>query len=175
MKFYYAFLFFILWSCTPLKQAQFNPIPNEKLVHIQAQPQGNSDTDYTQIYGCVKEYKNEEPVLFGSIAIYKNGVLIQGTETNFDGEFHLKPFELDSTANYTIEFSYLGFYALTIDDFPLKKGFNYELECSLAASGITLDGLYCPSSYEVPLIQMDNTTSGQIITSEQIKHRTRGW
>ncbi len=159
-----------LSSCSITKPDRPNPIPNEELVHIQAIPLSDTTSTFIQIYGCVKEYRSGEPVLFGSVAMYKNGVFKQGAETDFDGQFSLKSFDWDSTATYAIEFGYVGFYTVKIDDFPLQNGVNYELECSLSAEAPILEGPYCPS-YRVPLIELDNTTSGQIITSEQIKNR----
>ncbi|MCB0660125.1 MAG: hypothetical protein KDC04_04275, partial [Saprospiraceae bacterium] len=43
----------------------------------------------TTIEGKVKDVKTKEPILFGTIALYRGGVLITGTETDLDGNYFI--------------------------------------------------------------------------------------
>ena len=46
-------------------------------------------TAQSSLEGKVIEAESGEPVIFGNVAIYKNGVLITGTETDFDGNYSM--------------------------------------------------------------------------------------
>ncbi|RME08971.1 MAG: hypothetical protein D6816_04955, partial [Bacteroidetes bacterium] len=59
----------------------------------------------TSLKGQVTDADNGQPILFGTVALYKNGVLITGGETDFDGYYSIT--ELDP-GTYDVEFSYTG-------------------------------------------------------------------
>lgn len=59
----------------------------------------------SQIQGLVNEDETGEPVLFATVSLYKYGVLLTGTQTDFDGQF----FFYDVTpGTYHVEVSYVG-------------------------------------------------------------------
>lgn len=158
-----------------VKKSTICPIPNSYLVAVLPVPKQDSVTNTTRIYGTVKEYTAKELVLFGGIAVYKNDTLLTGNETNMDGQFSVELKNIDQTANYRVEFSYLGFYKLKIDSLTFEQGFNYEFDCLLVEKNIisfsTIEVTKCDFS---PIIEADNMTKGQIFTSEQIKHSATG-
>jgi hypothetical protein len=43
----------------------------------------------TTIEGKVTDAKNNESIIYGTIALYRGGVLITGTETDADGNYFL--------------------------------------------------------------------------------------
>ena len=171
---YLSFVCVLLWSCDTVKQAQstYQSISLEELIFIQAHSVGDNTSNVTQIYGCLKEKESNDPVVFGSIAVYKNDTLVIGTETDWDGHFSFELTDWDSIVNYSIEFGYLGFYHLRIDSLPLKQGFNYELNGFLVLAPIRIK--HFGRWYYPPVYEADNLTSGQIFTSEQIKRRATG-
>lgn len=135
-----------------------------------------ADTNQVVFSGWVAELETDDPVLFGSVAIYQGDRLIKGLETDFDGRFYYQLHQAFDTLTYALEVSYLGMNSLRIDNLKLVQRDSTYLSVKLGkdSSVKLLDGPLCPS-FRVPLIQHDNTTSGQTFTSDQIRRSaTRG-
>jgi len=105
-----------------------------------------------------------EAVLFGNVALYKDGVLISGGTTDIDGNYNLG--NLDP-GTYDVEFSYTGLQTQRIADVIVFAGKANKLDATLT-SGVLLNEVVVVD-YKVPLIEQDNTTSGGTVTSEQIR------
>lgn len=135
-----------------------------------------ADTNQIILLGLVTELETDDPVLFGTVAVYENDRLVGGTETDFDGHFYYQLKQIQDSLTYTLEFTYLGMHSMRIEDFKLAQGDSSYLVVKLGHDedfGKHL-GPFCPS-WRVPLIEQDNTTSGQTFTSDQIRHSpTRG-
>ena len=106
-----------------------------------------------------------EAVLFGNVALYKNGVLISGGTTDIDGNYNLG--NLDP-GTYEVEFSYTGLQSQKIQGVIVYAGKANKLDATMA-SGVLLDEVVV-IDYKVPLIEQDNTTQGGTVTSEQIRN-----
>lgn len=120
----------------------------------------------TSLSGKVTDAATQDPVLFGAVAIYQNGILKSGTETDFDGNYN---FSNLAPGTYDIEFSYLGYQTLRIEKVMVFEGKDNKLNAELENSrGILLEEVVV-RSYKVPLIEQDNITSGQTLTTEQIR------
>ncbi|MEM1214883.1 MAG: carboxypeptidase regulatory-like domain-containing protein [Bacteroidota bacterium] len=120
---------------------------------------------YTSLAGKVLETGSGEPVLFGSVALYQNGVLVRGTETDFDGNFS---FTNLAPGWYDVECSYLGFATSRLEGVLVQKHSETNIELSLEPAG-TLLGEIVVVAYSIPLVEQDNTTQGGTITSEDIR------
>ena len=79
----------------------------------------------TSLYGKVTEEDSGEPVLFGNVAIYKNGVLITGVETDLDGNYSFSNID---PGTYDVEVSYVGFQAQRITDVKVFAGKANKLD-----------------------------------------------
>ena len=108
---------------------------------------------------------NGEPVFFGNVALYKQGVLIRGGETDLDGNYVIG--NLDP-GTYDVEFSYTGLQSKKYEGVIIYGGKTNKLNADLA-SGVLLDLDVEVIAYEVPLVEQDNTTQGGTVTSEQIR------
>ena len=106
-----------------------------------------------------------EAVLFGNVALYKNGVLLSGGTTDIDGNYNLG--NLDP-GTYEVEFSYTGFQSQKIQGVIVYAGKSNKLDATMT-SGVLLDEVVV-IDYKVPLIEQDNTTQGGTVTSEQIRN-----
>lgn len=106
-----------------------------------------------------------EAVLFGNVALYKQGSLIRGTDTDLDGNYILG--NLDP-GTYDVEFSYTGLQSKKYEGVIVYAGKSNKLDASLS-EGVTLDIGIEVIAYEVPLVEQDNTTQGGTVTSEQIR------
>lgn len=121
----------------------------------------------TSLSGKVTDADSGEAILFGSVAIYKNGVLVTGTETDLDGNYNFSNID---PGNYDVEVSYVGYQSQKVTGVQVFAGKANKLDIELGGSGgIVLDEVVVVE-YKVPLIEQDNTTSGAVITSDQIKN-----
>ncbi len=116
----------------------------------------------TSLKGQVTDADSGQPILFGTVALYKNGVLVTGGETDFDGYYSIT--ELDP-GTYDVEFSYTGYQTQRIEGVAVLEGKANVLNAQLSA-GITIDVVTV--TWKKPLIEQDNTTQGQTLTSEEI-------
>ena len=118
----------------------------------------------TSLYGKVTDYSGE-PVIFGSVALYKNGVLTTGAETDFDGNYNFPNID---PGTYDVEVSYVGYSPKRIQGVKVSAGKANKLDVELDSDAVNLDEIVVVD-YKVPLIEQDNTTSGSYITSSQIR------
>lgn len=122
-------------------------------------------TTETSIEGHVTHAETGEPVLFAQVALYKNGVLTTGTETDFDGNYRIS--NIDGGI-YDLEVSYIGYASHRVTDVLVKGGevkrVNFQLE-----EGIQLECVQIVE-YKKPLIDIDNTSSGSVLTAKDIRN-----
>jgi len=107
-----------------------------------------------------------EPIIFGSIALYKNDVLITGTETDTEGHYALHQI---GAGTYDLEASYVGYSTKRIEGVKVIAGKTNRLDITMSSDGVTLDEV-AVVDYRVPMVEQDNTTHGQTIRSDQIRN-----
>ncbi len=117
----------------------------------------------TSLKGQVTDADNGQPIIYGTVALYKNGVLVTGAETDFDGYYSIT--ELDP-GTYDVEFSYTGYQTQRVEGVAILEGKSNILNVQLQP-GITIETVVV--TWKKPLIEKDNTTQGQILTSEEIQ------
>lgn len=117
----------------------------------------------TSLAGKITDEETGEPMLFSTVALYKSGVLISGTETDFDGNYSFSNID---PGTYDVEASLVGYQSVRTTDVKVLAGRSNKLDIQLGA-GVTLQTVEV-KSYRNPLIEQDNTTSGAVITSDQI-------
>lgn len=121
----------------------------------------------TSLSGKVTDQETGEPILFGNVVLYKNGVFITGTETDFDGNYSFSSID---PGTYDVEVSYVGYQTQRTTGVKVLAGKSNKADIKLnSGGGVVLDEIVV-TEYKVPLIEQDNTTSGGVITSEQIRN-----
>ncbi len=118
----------------------------------------------TSLQGKVTDAESGEPIILGTVALYKNGVVVTGTETDFDGFYSIN--ELDP-GTYDVVFSYTGYTETRITGVGVSAGKANRLDAKMSA-GVTLEEVVV--KYERPIIHQDNTTQGSTLSSEQIRN-----
>ena len=118
----------------------------------------------TSLEGKVTDAASGEAILFGTVALYKNDVLISGTETDLDGNYFFS--NLDP-GTYDIEASYIGYTAQRQVGVVINAGRTNRLDFSIS-EGVLFEAVEIVA-YKVPLIEIDNTTSGATVTAEAIR------
>ncbi|MCB0582360.1 MAG: carboxypeptidase regulatory-like domain-containing protein [Phaeodactylibacter sp.] len=120
----------------------------------------------TTLSGKATDAITGEPVIFAAVALYKQGVLIAGTETDFEGNYAFSPIE---PGTYELEASYLGFAKKRITDVKALAGKANRMDMEMSFEGIVLETIVV-TEYKVPLVEQETCYSNCYITSEQIRN-----
>ncbi len=109
------------------------------------------------LQGNVTDMATDEQVLFCNVTLYQDGKVITGTQTDFDGNYLFENLE---KGNYELEAFYLGYERKVIPVVINKDTLVQDIELNESYEFICVG----PSViHNPPLIDLDNTTSGQII------------
>jgi hypothetical protein len=119
----------------------------------------------TSLQGKITDAESGESIIFCNVALYRNGVLVVGTETDLDGNYSIS--NLDP-GTYDLEASYVGYQTQRMVGILVSAGRVNRADITLS-QGVVLDEVIV-TDYKVPLIEQDNTTSGGVVTSEQIRN-----
>ena len=114
----------------------------------------------TTLYGKITDQESGEAIIFASVALYKNGVLYTGVESDFDGNYSFSNID---PGTYGVEVSYVGYASQKIDAVIVKAGKANKLDIQMTTKGVVLEEIMV-TDYKVPIIEQDNTTSGSVIT-----------
>ncbi len=121
----------------------------------------------TAIAGKVTDANDNGAELIGANLVFKkNGNFITGVSTDFDGNFKVN---LDP-GTYDVTITYLGLDDLQINGVVAKAGQTTDLPVEMGGNGGIILGEIVVKEFRVPLIDKDNTTSGQTITSKEIRN-----
>ena len=118
----------------------------------------------TSLEGKVTDAATGEAILFGTVALYKNDVLITGVETDLDGNYFFSDID---PGTYDIESSYIGYTPQKQVGVIVKAGRTNRLDFAIS-EGVLMDAVEIVE-YKVPLIEIDNTTSGATVTAAAIR------
>lgn len=112
--------------------------------------------------GKVTDANTGEPILFGDVVVYRNGALITGEQTDFDGNYIISPMD---PGTYEIVFKYVGYTDVKVEGFIVLADKEMILDASIS-KGVSLECVVV-RAYKVPLIEQDNTTQGASIMSKK--------
>jgi outer membrane receptor protein involved in Fe transport len=120
----------------------------------------------TTIEGKITDAKSGEPILLATIALYRGGVLITGTDTDFDGNYFMSDIQ---PGTYDMEASYVGYAAQRQTGIVINAGRTNRVNFQLSDDAVLLDLGIEIKEFRVPLIEIDNTTQGKTITADNIR------
>ena len=121
----------------------------------------------TSLSGKVTDETTNDPLIFGTVGLFKNGVAITGTETDLDGNYLFSNID---PGTYELLVSYTGYQQKKVESLVILAGKSNRLDVQLSnEGGVNLQEVLVVE-YRAPLVEQDNTTSGGVITSEQIKN-----
>ena len=118
----------------------------------------------TSLEGKVVNAETGEPVDFATVAIYRNNVLIAATDTDLDGNYF---FSEVTPGTYNVQASLIGFATKRIDGVLIGSGQVTRVNIQLNSDSQLIDVIEIVE-YKVPLIQLDQTTTGTTITAQSI-------
>jgi len=116
--------------------------------------------------GKVTDEETSEPMISATVVLFKNDVQITGTITDLDGNYSFS--NLDP-GTYDVQITYTGYTDVKTTGVQVLAGKAIKLDVEIT-EGALIDIGIVVKGYRVPLIQQDNTTSGGVITSDQIKN-----
>ena len=121
----------------------------------------------TSLEGKVIDEETNEPILFGTVALYKNGNLITGTETDLDGNY---VFSNIDPGTYDVEVSYIGYQTIRETGVSVFAGKSNIADIKIGTGGGILLEEIVVREYIAPLFEKDNTTQGGVVTAEKIRN-----
>jgi hypothetical protein len=104
-----------------------------------------------------------EALIGATVKVMRGADFVRGTITDFNGDYRI---ELEP-GTYDVEYSYTGFKPERISGVKVLAR-ETTIQNVVLSSGTQLDEVLI-SDYKVPLIEQDNTSSGQTLTEDQIK------
>ena len=115
--------------------------------------------------GKVIDAELNEELIGANISISKNGVFVTGASTDIDGNYKIN---LDP-GTYDVEASYTGFPNKKVTGVLVSGDRSTKLDFTMEEGGVVLGDIIVVG-YKIPLIEVDKTTSGGIVTSETIRN-----
>lgn len=120
----------------------------------------------TALQGKIIDEETGEELIQANVQILKKGVFITGTSTDFDGNYKAS---LDPGV-YDVIGSYIGLPDKKINGIIVTGGETTFLDIQMTSKGVRFHfGCGGVTDYKVPLIDKNNTTSGQTIISKTIQ------
>ena len=114
--------------------------------------------------GKITDAKTKEAVPFASVSLELNGSQIAGNKTDFDGNYTIKPIP---PGRYDVRVSVIGYSVSLTKAVVISSDRISFLDKGINAN-VTDLGVVEVTSYKVPLIERDNTTTGGTLTGDQI-------
>lgn len=121
---------------------------------------GSAKAQSGEIQGKVLNDK-AEGIPFANVVAYKNGVLVTGATTDFDGKYAIPALE---PGTYEIEASYVGLKK-RLTNITVSQGIVFLDDIVL--SDKILDVVII--KYQAPLVDKGNTSTGGVVTKEDIQ------
>ena len=115
------------------------------------------------ISGKIKDEKGEG-IPFATVSVVQNGAVVKGVQTDFDGNYTLKPL---TPGKYDVKFSYVGYQPTLRTGVVVSTDKSTYLDIQLKPTDDVLAEVQV-IEYKVPLIDAGKTTSGNTISQEEI-------
>lgn len=118
----------------------------------------------TSLEGKITDASSGEPIIFGSVVLYKNDVLIKGVETDLDGVYFFADID---PGTYDIVASYIGYSPQKKVNVIVRAARVTRVDFNLS-EGILMDAVEV-IEYKMPRIDADITTSGSVISTADLR------
>lgn len=161
------------WKNVKIRLSTSNPSLSGEIANLepwylgrtQQMKKSNQSSHMTgEVKGKVIDKDTKEPIPFVNIIAEVNGSQRGGTTSDFDGNYTLKPL---AAGNYNLKLSFVGYQPMLMSGVSIRANQitfqNFEMKSSMVEIGT-----YEVVDYKVPLIDMDRTSVGYTVTSEEI-------
>lgn len=113
--------------------------------------------------GKVIDFDTGEPLPFASVVLFLNGNQVSGTNTDFDGEYTIKPIP---PGTYEVLLSFVGYQPKKITGVKINANKIHFVNAEISAGVMVQEAEVV--EYAVPLIDKDGGASGGTVTREDI-------
>ncbi|MBI9067128.1 MAG: carboxypeptidase-like regulatory domain-containing protein [Salinivirgaceae bacterium] len=125
---------------------------------------GNTYAQNGAIKGKILDGETGEAIPFANVVVEQNGNQIGGGVSDFDGNYTVKPVP---AGKFTVKASYVGYNSLQVNDVLVYNDKVRFLDLNMSSSTQQLEEIDIVA-FANPLIDKDNTTTGGVVTSEEI-------
>jgi CarboxypepD_reg-like domain/TonB-dependent Receptor Plug Domain len=117
------------------------------------------------IRGKILDKATKEPLPFASVVAEMNGTQVGGAQSDFDGEYTIKPLQPGA---YTLKVTYVGYTDLVITGVLVSNDKITFQDLSVGKKVVETKEVEI-IAYKVPLIDKGNTSVGATLTREEIE------
>ena len=114
--------------------------------------------------GVVLDKDTKEPIPFANIILENRGTQVGGATSDFDGNYMIKPI---TPGKYDLKATFVGYKTVLLQGIIIGGDQIRFYDVELTSTAETLDVVEI-IDYKVPLIDKDQTASGQTVTAEEI-------
>ena len=115
--------------------------------------------------GTVKDKTTGEVIPFANVAILSSGgTMVTGGQTDFDGKYVIRAI---TPGTYTLQVSYVGYTMLRMPGIVIGTDKSVSQNITLSPTTATLEAVEVVA-YKVPVFDADQTSTGAIITADEI-------
>ena len=114
--------------------------------------------------GKVLDKDTKEPVPFANIVLENKGTQVGGATSDFDGNYQIKPIP---PGKYDIKATFVGYKTVLVEGIIIGGDNIRFYDIDMTSTAENLDEIEIVE-YTVPLIDKDQTTSGQVVTAAEI-------
>ena len=115
--------------------------------------------------GTIYDKETKEPLAFANIVIELGGANQGGAQSDFDGNYVIKPIP---PGTYDLRTTYVGYNTRLIKGVIINPDAIRFLDVEMESTAELLPEIVV-SDYKIPLINKDNTISGGSVTAEEIQ------
>lgn len=119
----------------------------------------------TSLKGRVKDKATGEGIPFANVVVLAGDNLLGGTASDFEGKYTIK---LLPPGNWTVKATAVGYQGLETERVLLKADVIRFLDLELLTKTEQMEEVQIVA-YKVPLIDKDNTQTGETVTAEDIE------
>ena len=118
------------------------------------------------IRGKILDKATKEPIPFATVIAEMNGTQISGGQSDFDGEYTIKPL---TAGKYTMKIKYTGYKELVINDVVVSIDKTTFQDLAISKQVFEFEKAVEVVSYKAPLFEKDNVQQGATLTREDIQ------
>jgi outer membrane receptor protein involved in Fe transport len=118
-----------------------------------------------ELRGKVTDNSTKEGVPFAVVVMEQNGIQIASVQTDFDGNYSIKPIP---PGKYDLKIKIIGYNDRTINGIIVTSNKQAYVNPEMTSNAVQT-GVVDVTDYKVPLIDRDETTTGGTITADEIK------
>ncbi len=112
---------------------------------------GAEKADVGTLHGAVHDAQTGEPLAFVNVVLFRNGQEVTGVNTDFDGNYTIKPVE---AGTYDVLFSYVGYNSLKFNKVAVGSNKMTFIDADLNPSMVLEEALIV--EYPAPLVNRDS-------------------